>query len=180
MIMWHPDFGAHSIYGAILDRFRVNGSEWTAGFVLHDELTAGISPVTGAAGKYQTFEEHLILWSPATGAHAVYGEIKNAFVKLGNERIWGYPTTEESPGGESLGHGGRYQVFEQRLALWSPNTGAHTVYGAIKDEFVRVGNERAVGYPLAEEEAWGNGRRQVFERAKIYWTPTSGAWVQWN
>jgi len=169
LMLWHPNTGAHSVYGRILDEFRALGSEWTVGYPKTEELAAA------NGGRWQEFEVGRIYWSSSADAHWVHGAILNQFVNLGSEWTVGYPTTEEL----AAANGGRWQQFQNRLMLWHPNTGAHSVYGAILAKFREVGSERTLGYPTGEESAWGSGRRQPFQNAWIYWTPTSGAWIEY-
>lgn len=169
LMLWHPNTGAHSVYGTILAEFRALGSEWTVGYPRTEELPAA------NGGRWQEFEVGRIYWSSSASAHWVHGAILDQFVSLGSEWTLGYPTTEEL----AAANGGRWQQFQNRLMLWHPNTGAHSVYGAILAKFREVGSEQVLGYPTGEESAWGSGRRQPFQNAWIYWTPTSGAWIEY-
>jgi len=168
-IYWSSSAGAHWVHGAILSQFVNLGSEWTLGYPTTEELAAA------NGGRWQEFEVGRIYWSSSADAHWVHGAILNQFVNLGSEWTVGYPTTEEL----AAANGGRWQQFQNRLMLWHPNTGAHSVYGAILAKFREVGSERTLGYPTGEESAWGSGRRQPFQNAWIYWTPTSGAWIEY-
>ena len=60
---------------------------------------------------------------------------------------------------------------------WSPATGPHEVFGAIRDKWASMGFERSVlGYPLvAEHDQTGGGRTQRFQGGVITWTGTGGA-----
>lgn len=72
---------------------------------------------------------------------------------------------------------GRFQVFEHGLFLWSPQTGTHTVHGAIYDAFHDAGNEAVLGYPLTDELDEGGGKYQRFQQATIHWHPDQGTWI---
>jgi uncharacterized protein with LGFP repeats len=62
---------------------------------------------------------------------------------------------------------------------WSPETGAHEVYGAIRDKWAETHWEQGpLGYPIAPEEDAPGGRQQRFQRATIYWSPGGGAVVR--
>lgn len=79
----------------------------------------------------------------------------------------------------TTGQQGRYQYFENGLFLWTPSTGAHAVHGAILAYFETTGRETHHGFPITDEQAWGsNGRKQVFEKRTLYWTPQQGVWAQ--
>lgn len=78
-------------------------------------------------GVYQSFRtaagvRHKILWSPATGAHAVMesGAIGSAWQRAGYERGWGYPTTDEYRVGAEV----QQRFSNGYVAHWSSVTGA--------------------------------------------------------
>jgi uncharacterized protein with LGFP repeats len=60
---------------------------------------------------------------------------------------------------------------------WTPGTGAHEVYGAIRDKWASLGWEKSqLGYPVdAESDAPNGGRIQHFQRGSIIWTQAGGA-----
>ncbi|MGE4359818.1 MAG: LGFP repeat-containing protein, partial [Lysobacteraceae bacterium] len=66
------------------------------------------------------FENGLFLWTPSTGAHAVYGAILTHFETTGREARYGYPKAEEQAWGTA---GGRKQVFEKGTFYWTPQQG---------------------------------------------------------
>jgi hypothetical protein len=95
-------------------------------------------------GRYSFFKAvHLpgkpvasIFWSPATGAHTIYGAIREK---------------------------------------WAPQTGAHTIYGAIREKWASMGWERsALGFPTSDEFQEGAYRRSNFQGGYIIWTPKGG------
>ena len=131
-------------------------------------------------GRFQEFNSGIILWHTSTGAFVVRGAFLQHFWSTNGETRWGFPLMDELDAQVSPASGqrGRYQYFEQGLFLWTPATGAHAVFGAILSHFESNGRESRFGYPLAEEEAWGNGRKQRFERGTFYWTAQQGVSVQ--
>jgi uncharacterized protein with LGFP repeats len=75
---------------------------------------------------------------------------------------------------------GTHTVVESTIA-WSPRTGAHTVQGQIRAKWIELGAETGeLGYPLSDEHDTpdGSGRRTVFQRGEIWWSPDSGAEVR--
>jgi len=61
---------------------------------------------------------------------------------------------------------------------WTPQTGAHLIYGAIRAKWASMGWEKSsLGYPTSDEFAEGGYRRSNFERGYIRWTPERGAEV---
>lgn len=132
-------------------------------------------------GRFQEFNNGIILWHPDTGAFAIHGAILQRFWATGSETRWGFALMDELNAAKSptTGQQGRYQYFQNGLFLWTPATGARAVHGAILTHFENTGREARYGYPKTEEEPWGsNGRRQIFEKGTFYWTPQQGVWVQ--
>jgi GH25 family lysozyme M1 (1,4-beta-N-acetylmuramidase) len=118
IILWKPNV-AQVIRGAILDRFWASGGEEKLGFATMDELPAGTAP-NGTKGQYQYFDDGVILWSAATGAHWVHGAIEQKFASSGREAALGYPTSEEVAEGTN----GRKQTFQKSTIHWTPSQGA--------------------------------------------------------
>lgn len=113
MIIWNPaDNRAWMVYGQILSAYRSSGSEQRWGFPTQDEGAAQPSPA-GTTGRYQKFQNALILWSQPTGAQIVSGDIRTYFEANGFEKQFGYPTS-----GEIAETGGVYQRFEQGTLHW--------------------------------------------------------------
>ncbi|MFE9219232.1 LGFP repeat-containing protein [Streptomyces lavendulae] len=163
-------------YGAIGAKFAALGG---AGGPLGDPVRAEEAALLG--GRFQAFRNGIVLWHP-DAAFAVYGDILARFWATDAERQWGFPTMDEADAGQSPGGTrGRYQTFEKGLFLWSAQTGAHVVHGAIHDAFRTGGNERVLGYPVTDEtDEAGNGKAQKFQNATIHWNPTRGTWTTDN
>src|SRR5262249_7246915 len=103
--------------------------------------------VTGA--RMNTFSGGDIYWSPATGAHVLYGAIVGEYQATANEKdaygnvvqgLIGLPTSDEMnvPGVK----GGRMNTFQGGSIYWSAGTGAHVVYGAIGGEYQATAGEK--------------------------------------
>lgn len=67
---------------------------------------------------------------------------------------------------------GRFNHFEHGSIYWTPQTGAHVVYGAIRQAWAKLGWERDLGYPISDERDGGRGREVHFERGILDWSPT--------
>ncbi|MGY1849412.1 MULTISPECIES: LGFP repeat-containing protein, partial [unclassified Blastococcus] len=127
-------------------------------------------------GRYNAFAGGYgggsIHWSPSTGAHETYGEIRDRWEELGWEQgVLGYPITGEL--GTADGEG-RYNHFAGGYGggsiYWSPSTGAHEVYGEIRDRWERSGWEMGpLGYPVSGEYDVPGGRRSDFQNGYITW-----------
>ncbi|NNG20610.1 hypothetical protein HJ590_13785 [Naumannella sp. ID2617S] len=165
------------IKGAIREKWAQLGWEnGQLGYPTSDE-NCGLKD----GGCFQSFQGGLIYWSPATGAHPVWGEIYKAYAAQGWERgTLGYPTSDENCG---LKDKGCVQGFQGGVILWSPATGAHPVWGAIVYKYAEKGWETGqLGYPIGNEFCGlrDGGCAQFFQGGSIYWSPASGAHPSWG
>ena len=107
-IYWHPDYGAHAVYGAIGEKWDALTREGDLGFPLTDELAAA------GGGRYNDFENNAtITWQDEVGAHAVRGLIRDRWIALGRERGCGFPVSEEHDI-----KGGRKSEFQRGSIVW--------------------------------------------------------------
>ncbi len=130
-----------------------------------------------AAVRHRVYQNGRLYWSPATGARMVFGAILGNYLANGGHVVLGVPTTDEliAPDGR-----GRYSQFALMGAsiFWSPETGAHAVYGDINNVWTALGRERGLhGYPVTDELPTPNGRGRfnTFQNGGIYWLPAIGA-----
>lgn len=128
-------------------------------------------PLGGSAALADTFS------SPATGAHQVIGAILARYQATGGPAgIHGFPVTDElsTPDGR-----GRFNLFQGGSIYWTPATGAHSVYGAIRDRWAQLGWETsALGYPVSDEYSVPGGRAQDFQYGSLGWTPDGGTFFR--
>lgn len=87
-VYWHPASGAYEVHGAIRARWQAMGAEMSLlGYPTSNEITA-----SDATGRYNHFQHGSIYWSPATGAHEIYGPARARWAELRWERgLLGYP-----------------------------------------------------------------------------------------
>ena len=74
--------------------------------------------------------------------------------------------------------GGKAQDFRGGRAYWSPETGAHVLFGRIGAAFAEAGGPDSwLGFPVTGEQATpdGVGRYVHFQNGSIYWTPETDA-----
>ncbi|HEX7462864.1 MAG TPA: hypothetical protein VF317_11895 [Dermatophilaceae bacterium] len=173
-IYWSPATGAHEVHGAIEVEYAgtVHGPTGY-GLPTTDETTT-----PDGVGRFNHFSGgESIYWTPADGAHAVYGAIREDWSAGGWERgPLGYPTQDEFTDNQGVGE--RLQTFDHGQEFWSPSTGAHEVHGAIMLEYlVAARGPFAYGLPLTDELTTrdGLGRYNHFQGGSIYWTPSTGA-----
>ncbi|MDQ0769734.1 uncharacterized protein with LGFP repeats/peptidoglycan/xylan/chitin deacetylase (PgdA/CDA1 family) [Pseudarthrobacter defluvii] len=172
-IYWSAGTGAHEVHGAIRGRYlELGGPAGFFGFPVTDETAT-----PGAVGQYNDFARGTIYWSPATGAHEVHGAVRGRYLELGGPSgALGFPATDETGTPDGVG---RYNHFSGTSAgssiYWSPTTGAHEVYGAIRAQWAALGWERSrLGYPTTGEYGITDGRRNDFAHGSILWHGASG------
>jgi uncharacterized protein with LGFP repeats len=106
------------IHGAIYAKWNEMGRA-AYGLPLTDEMTT-----PDGAGRYNHFTGgKSIYWHPATGAHAIYGDIRTLWSENGWETsALGYPVSDEMAAGDDIG---RVSNFQHGSIYWSPFTGAY-------------------------------------------------------
>ncbi|MEV0293718.1 hypothetical protein [Nocardia sp. NPDC050710] len=164
-IYWQPEVGAHSVGGAIRDKWAELGSE---NGVLGYPVTAEQVTPTGS-GRYNHFQGGSVYWSLGTAAHQVGGMIRDKWGASGWEGgPLGFPLTDEA----SAKGNGRYNLFTGGAIYYSQGTGAHIIWGALRDDWVRAGAENGrYGYPTSDEYDYEGGKAQNFQGGRITWRP---------
>jgi len=172
-IYWSASTGARGVYGAILKTYIDVGASDSLGIPVADE--AAVAGVSG--GRESQFQRGRIYYSPATGAHEVYGGILGKYLQHGGpSSAIGMPTSGEkdAPGVA----GARQSDFERGRVYWSAATGTNIVYGAILSKYNEVGAcQSSLGIPVSDEYAYAGGRRSDFQGGYIQWSPGTGAVV---
>lgn len=164
-IYWHPDTGAQSVNGSIRDKWNEFGAE---GGVLGYPVTRE-QGTPGNTGRFNHFQGGSIYWSVGTGAAYIGGQIRDKWGQLGWEGgPLGFPISSEA----ASKNNGRYNLFPGGAIYWSPSTGAHAVWGAIRDDWARAGAENGrYGYPISDEYDYQGGKAQDFQGGRITWQP---------
>ena len=175
-IYWTQNTGAHAIGGAIRDTWSALG--WEAGPLAYPTTDESVTP--DGVGRYNHFTGSgggSVYWTPSTGAHAIYGAIRARWSALGWETgPLGYPTTNESVTPDGVGRYNHFTGSGGGSIYWTPGTGAHAIYGAIRGQWSVMGWETSwLGYPTSDEYAVAGGRRSDFQGGYIVWTPATGA-----
>ncbi|MFL6142790.1 MAG: GH25 family lysozyme [Labedaea sp.] len=163
--------GAWSLRGQILAFYRQQGGP--AGFLGFPGFDETVPP--DGVGRFSHFQGGSVYWSPATNAHVVLGAIRDTWASLGWEQFLGYPLTDEQGTSDGVG---RMSSFQRGVIYFTPATGAHEVYGSIRDIWTALGSERSyLAYPTTGELGTpdGVGRASFFQRGAIYWTNATGA-----
>ena len=106
--------------GAIDAAYRALGA---CGSVVGVPITNETGTPDGV-GRYNVFERGSIYWTPATGAHAVHGVIRDAWKAEGWEAgALGYPVSDEYAAA-----GGRKSDFQHGSITWDATTQEATVH----------------------------------------------------
>ncbi|QIS08098.1 alpha/beta hydrolase-fold protein [Nocardia arthritidis] len=169
-VFFTPGTGAHAVGGMI-------GGGYQAAAAVLGLPTGDERPLPDGRGRFQTFQNGSLYWTPQTGAQVVRGAILDEWGKQGYERgPAGYPTGPEM---KTPNKDGAVQGFENGPFYYNQKTGAHRVQGLILGKYAQLGYENSwLGFPAAEEQAIKDlGRFSRFEGGNIYWSPLSGAWA---
>lgn len=166
---------AYAVYGAIGEKYTALGREGGAlGPPTSDE-----SPAPNG-GRFNSFRNGFIYWHPETGAYAVWGLIGQKWDQLGRV-AYGYPITDELPTPDGRGRFNHFRAIQlpgkpESSIYWTPQTGAHAIYGEIRKYWSSMGWERSwLGYPIGDEVQDGDFRRNAFENGFIRWSAGTGS-----
>ncbi len=136
------------------------------------------TPTPDHIGQFNHFSKNgSIYWTPTAGAWEIHGDIRTEWAKLGWERsVLGYPVTDQGTTADKVGH---FTNFSSTRSLnnvdgsiyWTPTTGAHDVYGAVRAKWIAMGAEQScLGYPISD----ATGAQGTFQRGVINVDATSG------
>ncbi|TFV59868.1 hypothetical protein E4P41_11145 [Geodermatophilus sp. DF01-2] len=132
--------------------------------------TTGLLIVDG--GTAQAFASGSVYAASGQPAHAVHGATRQAWWALGGiGGPYGFPVGSTTSSGERSS-----TRFAGGLLAGSAGQ-VLTVGNDVLSAVDRVGGLRAVGLPIAAEGAVPGGRAQAFERASVYWSPSTRAQV---
>ncbi|MBA3524621.1 MAG: transglycosylase family protein [Geodermatophilaceae bacterium] len=165
---WSPSAGPHTIYGGNLNKYLAVGGPGKFGVPITDELGS-----SDGVSRYNDFAKNAsIYYTSFTGSHTILGSIRNEWRAAGAGPKLGYPSTDEL--GTSDGRG-RYNNFTRNASIyWTQATGAHSVLGAIRSEWRRLGSETSyLGYPTSNEYAVSAGRQSDFQGGYITWNSST-------
>lgn len=165
--------------GKIGEKFKIlGGRNGPLGSPVGSEVSAPYG------GRLHNFKNGLIFWHPEIGeAFEVRGAIARKFVELGQTE-YGYPITDETTTPDQRGRFNHFRAVHQpgkpeSSIYWTPETGAHAVYGLIRDAWARGGWERGdLGYPTSDEFQDGKFRRSNFEHGYILWSQDTGIQIR--
>jgi hypothetical protein len=155
-IYWSPATPALEVYGPIYLHYETTGEAAEWGFPLR-----AMQMVNG--GTKQHFEKGIIFHkNEAPAAQGIRGNIMELYNSTGGVDRWGFPvSTQESlhniknpfiTTGPSFERWVDFQEFERGSAYWSADSGAHFIYGHIREEWLAKGGPHSsLGLPNTEE-----------------------------
>lgn len=99
------------------------------------------------------------------GEFTVQGAILQKYNEAGaTESPLGMPTANE----EAAPDGGRFSTFDGGAIYWSPQTGAHIVWGGIREAWENEGGPGGqLGYPTSDEQTVPGGWQQEFQHGTV-------------
>lgn len=170
---WSPVTGAHPVLGAI--RTKWNSTGWEAGPLGYPTAAEACGLVD--RGCVQWFQNGLVYWSSASGAHLVMpGPVRDVWAAKGAESgSLGYPTSEVQCG---LPDEGCVQTYVTGAVYTSASQPARFVSGAVATKYAATrAHAGALGYPLGNTVCGlrDDGCFQEFERGAIYSSRAGGA-----
>ncbi len=131
------------------------GSDATSG----SETTSGAA-TSGAAGESTTI-------STPNGDITVSGEVYKKYVAAGGATS---PLGAPEEAQEAGPNGGEYQDFTGGTIYWSKDSGAHIVWGDIREAWEENGGANGtLGYPTSDEKDITGGKQSDFTGGTITW-----------
>ncbi len=128
-------------------------------------------------GFAQNFSGGKIFFTPATGAHLLFGPILDTYQAQGGpaDSDLGFPTIDEVAG--LVGPDSRVSTFsatDKPAIFWTPDTGAWVVRGAINAAWDKLGGSAGtMGVPTGAETFDGNVVNQKFTGGEISYDNSS-------
>ena len=131
----------------------------------------GVYPVGEGFG--QNFAGGKIFFTPAIGAHIMYGAILEKYESLGGpaDSDLGFPTIDEGPGRISPeSRNSTFSAGDKPVIFWTPATGAHVVRGPINAAWDNLGGSAGpLGVPVEDEAYRGDDVTQKFTAGELSW-----------
>ncbi len=166
-VYWSADTGPHEIHGDILAKWLSLGTaprRNRLGYPTSDQENGEFD------AECSHFQRGDIVWSPATGAHVIDGEILKRWNSLGrhfnvDRFTLGLPTSDVL----TLANGGAYARFQNGAIYFKKGGVAHPVVGKIYDAWRAASlHQGPLGYPIDDpkqpDRSWVE---QAFEHGMV-------------
>lgn len=169
IIEWSKKFGAHALWGVVLDRWLHEGG--AAGRLGHPLTDFG--HLTHGGGVSARFQQGYVFWGKATGARIMTDPIHHCWSTLGGSGSpLGYPTADER---STADHKGRFVHFQHGAIYSSPGSGTHGLWGALYTYWAKARAEQGrFGYPVSSLYVVGNESRVQFVHVILARNNTTG------
>jgi uncharacterized protein with LGFP repeats len=129
-------------------------------------------------GVAQNFAGGTIFYSPATGAHAITGDVLAKYRAAGGPQgDLGFPASNETDGGISpTSRIATFAAADNPAIFWTPEHGAFVVRGAMNAAWDKLGGATGkLGAPTADQTVSGDVVSQKFTGGSISWNKSSRA-----
>lgn len=132
-------------------------------------------------GYGQKFSDGKIFFTPAAGAHLIYGPVLDKYESLGGaaDSDLGFPNSDESAG--RIGPKSRgitFDASDKPAIFWTPDTGAWAVRGAINAAWDQLGGSAGpLGVPTEDERYDGDVVSQKFTGGTVSWNRVSNSFT---
>lgn len=129
-------------------------------------------------GVAQNFAGGTIFYSPATGAHAITGDVLAKYRAAGGPQgDLGFPASNETDGGISpTSRIATFAAADNPAIFWTPEHGAFVVRGAMNAAWDKLGGATGkLGAPTADQAVSGDVVSQKFTGGSISWNKSSRA-----
>ncbi|ORA36185.1 hypothetical protein BST20_16180 [Mycobacterium branderi] len=191
-IFFTPQTGAHSMYGAVLDKYESLGGPANSdlGFPTINEVP-GLAGPDSRVSTFSASDKPVIFWTPDRGAFVVRGAINAAWDKLGSSGgVLGVPVGDETYNGEVATQpfsGGQVSwnrltktftttppELAQQLADLQvpidPTAAINMAWRAAGGASGPLGAKQGGQYPIGDD-----GLAQNFVGGKVFFSPATGA-----
>ncbi|WP_104130360.1 hypothetical protein [Cryobacterium sp. N21] len=173
-IYWSSSRGAFAVTGPIRNAYwSALGEGGNLGFPAGPATTVSAN----GGGLGQSFQGGSIYWSAAGGAHAVSGNIRDAYVAAAGETgKLGWPTSDLVS--ITANGGGTAQAFQGGSIYAAAGARGFPVNGPIRSYYwSQLGEAGLLGFPTAVATCGlsDGGCSQTFTGGTIYWSSSTGA-----
>ncbi|TCJ99865.1 LGFP repeat-containing protein [Nocardia alba] len=128
--------------------------------------TSGSETTSGAATTSAMASGSTTISTP-NGDIVISGEVYKKYVAVGGASS---PLGAPEEAQESGPDGGEYQDFTGGTIYWSKDSGAHIVWGDIREEWEANGGANGtLGYPTSDEKDIAGGKQSDFTGGTITW-----------
>jgi uncharacterized protein with LGFP repeats len=132
-------------------------------------------------GFAEDFVGGKMFYTPATGAHALYGPVLEKYESLGGaaDSDLGFPNVDQgvglvNPDSRSV----TFSAGDNPVIFYTPDNGAFVVRGAINAAWDKLGSSSgALGVPVGDESANGDVVTQKFSDGEVSWNTATKAFT---